>query len=104
MTFRDMPPGTKVAYTGTFLRNSGQLVGLAGLAKFVVQECSCHQCKAKTLVAVNQPALWTDPTEPGYDEDYAKELNAKVGNTWMHVSVINLYTLGQLDSRNVVWI
>jgi ATP-dependent phosphoenolpyruvate carboxykinase len=98
--FRDMSPGTEVAYTGKFLRDSGQMAGSAGLDKFIVQECHCKHCVSKNRVAVNKPSVWTDPEEPGYDEQYALELKADVGNTWMHVSVECLYVVGQLDSRN----
>lgn len=98
--FRDMSPGTTVAYTGKFLRSTGQVVGSAGLDKFVVQECHCSHCVAKARVAVNQLATWTDPQEPGYDADYARDLKAEVGNTWLHINAENLYVVGQLDSRN----
>lgn len=98
--FRDMSPGTTVAYTGKFLRSTGQVVGSAGLDKFIVQECSCGMCKLKARVAVNQHALGTDPNEPGYDADYARDLKAEQGNTWRHIASDALYVVGQLDSRN----
>lgn len=99
-TFRDMSPGTTVAYTGMFLRSAGLITGSAGMDKFVVQECHCSRCEAKTTVAVNQPALCTDPNEPGYEADFALELKAEVGNTWRHIGTDVLYVVGQLDSRN----
>jgi ATP-dependent phosphoenolpyruvate carboxykinase len=99
-TSQDMSPGTTVAYTGKFLRDSGQMTGSAGLDKFIVQECHCKHCFAKTRVAVNKPSVWTDPEEPGYDAQYARELKAEVGNTWMHIATSALYVVGQLDSRN----
>lgn len=101
MTQRNMPPGTKVAYTGKFLRSAGLYKGSAGLDQFVVQECHCSHCKAGTRVAVNEPAHWTDPEEPDYDPEYARELKAEVGNTWSHISTSALYVVGTLDPRNV---
>lgn len=98
--FRDMPPGTTVAYTGNFLRNSGLITGSAGLDKFIVQECHCSHCVAKTRVAVNQHCIYADPHEPDYDADYARDLKAEVGNTWLHIGTDALYVVGQLDSRN----
>lgn len=98
--FRDMSPGTQVAYTGKFLRDIGMLTGSAGLDRFIVQECHCSMCKSKTRVAVNQPATWTDPEEPGYDPDYARDLKAEVGNTLRHINTEYLYVVGQLDHRN----
>ena len=95
-----MTPGTKVAYTGKFLRSTGQQVGSAGLDRFIVQSCQCLHCQAKTRVAVNQEALFTDPTEPGYDPEYARNLKAEVGNTWRHIASENLYVVEQLDHRN----
>lgn len=95
-----MSPGTTVAYTGKFLRSAGLQVGSAGLDRFIVQECQCSHCQAKTRVAVNQPSIWTDPQEPGYDPSYARDLKAEVGNTWMHIGTEALYVVGQLDSRN----
>lgn len=98
--FRDMTPGTTVAYTGTFLRNSGLQTGSTGMDRFIVQECHCKYCVAKARVAVNQLALWTDPREPGYDPAYARDLKAEVGNTLRHISAEALYVVGQLDHRN----
>jgi hypothetical protein len=98
--FREMFPGTTVAYTGKFLRSTGQMTGSAGLDKFVVQECRCLHCKAKTHVAVNQLDPWTNPHEPGYDAEFAQALKAEVGNTWLHINTGNLYVVGQLDPRN----
>lgn len=100
MPFREMTPGTTVAYTGKFLRDSGQMTGSAGLDRFIVQECRCKHCFSKKRVAVNKPSVWTDPHEPGYDAQYALELKAEVGNTWMHIASEALYVVGQLDSRN----
>lgn len=100
-TFREMTPGTTVAYTGKFLRDSGQMTGSAGLDRFIVQECSCGMCKLKARVAVNQHAIWTDPNEPDYDPEYARELTAEQGNTWRHIATGALYVVGQLDHRNV---
>lgn len=99
--FRDMSPGTTVAYTGKFLRSAGLIVGSAGLDRFIVQECHCTHCEAKTRVAVNQPATWTDPEEPDYDAEYTRELRAEVGNTWRHIGSESLYVVGQLDHRNM---
>jgi ATP-dependent phosphoenolpyruvate carboxykinase len=98
--FRDMSPGTTVAYTGKFLRSTGLQTGSAGLDRFIVQECHCRRCESKLKVAVNQFALFTDPKSPGYDEEYSKALKDEVGNTWQHISTENLYIVGQLDSRN----
>ena len=98
--FRDMSPGTTVAYTGKFLRSTGQVVGSAGMDRFIVQECHCRRCTDKIRVAVNQPASGTDPHEPGYDAEYARELQAEVGNTLRHINTENLYVVGQVDSRN----
>ena len=98
--FRDMSPGTTVAYTGKFLRSAGLITGSAGMDKFIVQECSCSHCEAKTRVAVNHPVWGTDPHEPEYDADYARDLKAEVGNTWLHIGTDALYVVGQLDSRN----
>lgn len=95
-----MSPGTTVAYTGKFLRNTGMVTGSAGLDRFVVQECHCSHCVAKTRVAVNQLAASTDPQTPGYDAEYARDLKAEVGNTWRHINVENLYVVGQIDHRN----
>lgn len=100
MNHRSMPPGTLVAYTGKFLRDTGMMTGSAGLDRFVVQACHCHHCLAKTRVAVNQLATWTDPNEPEYDADHARALKAEVGNTWRHISSEALYVVGQLDHRN----
>ena len=99
--FRDMTPGTTVAYTGKFLRNTGMLTGSAGLDKFIVQECHCRHCVTKTRVAINRHITWADPTEPNYDPDYARDLKAEVGNTWAHIATASLYVVGQLDHRNV---
>jgi hypothetical protein len=96
-----MPPGTKVAYTGKFLRSAGLYTGSAGLDQFIVQECHCPHCKGKTRVAVNRLALWTDPNEPDYDSEYARDLKEEVGNNWAHISKEALYVVGQLDHRNV---
>lgn len=101
MNQRDMPPGTKVAYTGKFLKSAGLYTGSAGLDQFVVQECNCPHCRGRTRVAVNQLASWTDPHEPGYDPEYARELTAEVGNTWLHISPSALYVVGEQDPRNV---
>lgn len=98
--FRDMSPGTTVAYTGKFLRSAGLITGSAGLDRFVVQECHCSHCEAKTRVAVNVPFTGTDPEEPDYDPEFARELKAEVGNTWLHICTDALYVVGQVDHRN----
>jgi hypothetical protein len=98
--FRDMSPGTTVAYTGKFLRSAGLITGSAGLSRFVVQECQCHHCVSKNRVAVNELATWTDPEAPDYDPEYAQALKAEVGNTWLHISTEALYVVGQRDHRN----
>jgi hypothetical protein len=47
--------GTTVRYTGTFLKNTGQQRGSAGLDRFVVLACSCDLCKRGNHVATDGP-------------------------------------------------
>lgn len=55
-------PGTRVRFTGEFLRNSGQIKGGEGQSRWTVVECTCGLCMVGTYVAVNQPSH-DDPSQ-----------------------------------------
>lgn len=61
-------PGARVRLTGEFLRNTGQIAGGEGSARWIVQPCSCGLCKTGRFIAVDQPS--TD--DPGQ----ARHINA----------------------------
>jgi len=86
--------GTVVRLTGVFLRNTGQIAGGEGQARWTVVACDCRACddwtaaEAAPLVAVNEPhACQSDPR--GY-EDIAPEDRPK----WRHIAACNLETVG----------
>lgn len=97
---RSMTPGTKVAYTGKFLKSCGPFTRRAGQEKFIVQECKCKPCREGRWVAVDRPARYTDPTHPDFDAAHTEELRAELGHTFQHIGTDCLYVVGQLDHRN----
>lgn len=52
-------PGDRVKLTGTFLRNTGQVVGGEGRKVWTVVECGCGLC-ARTHVAVDDFMTFLD--------------------------------------------
>lgn len=48
------PPGTKVRFTGTYLRNTGQLTGDEGQRRWIVQKCECSFCKGGQHVCTDE--------------------------------------------------
>lgn len=47
-------PGTKVRFTGKYLRNTGQQVGSEGLSRWIVEECNCDLCNLGRHIATNE--------------------------------------------------
>lgn len=56
-------PGTRVRFTGVFLRSTGQIVGGEGLSRWTVTPCTCATCArdGSRIVAVDEPSC-CDPT------------------------------------------
>jgi len=61
-------PGTRVRFTGEFLRNTGQTAGGEGQSRWTTQPCTCGLCRDGRFVAVDQPS--TD------DPSRARHINA----------------------------
>lgn len=79
------PPGTKVKLTGTFLKNTGQRTGGAGLSKWAIVACDCDLCRDGNFVAVNEKAL-----DYGQWNDIPKDQRPK----WRHFNHNNLMVIG----------
>jgi hypothetical protein len=56
-------PGQRVRLTGEHLRNTGQVVGGEGQARWLVVACPCGICASGRVVAVDQASEF-DPTQP----------------------------------------
>lgn len=81
-------PGMKVHLTGSFLRNTGQMVGGEGQSVWQIVGCSCNLCQTGAFVAVNEPhSCQEDPR--GY-EDIAPEDRPR----WRHINTCNLQVVG----------
>ena len=87
-------PGDTVRFTGDFLRNTGQIVGSAGLDRWVVRECHCALCgNDGRFICTNEPHhCQEDPT--GY-EDLAPEDRPK----WKHLAAGNVEKCAPVRSR-----
>lgn len=91
----EMTPGTKVRFTGRFLRNTGQFAGGEGARTWTIVECACALCEVVGYadlyyVAVDQPHIaQIDPT--GY-EDVPSAERPK----WRHINAANLEVAGKL--------
>ena len=70
-----MRAGTHVRFTGRYLRNTGQVVGVEGLGRWIVVACECGLCNTGEFVALN---------ERKYD-----------GEGQRHVNVGNMQIVGQ---------
>lgn len=86
--FRDFQPGTKVRYTGKFLRNTGQTTGGAGQETFIVQAVEGEFIRTYT------------PIHPGADVWTAEEHAQYPMLRFVRIHRENLHIVGQLDSRN----
>ena len=67
------PVGSRVRYTGVFLRNTGMMTGSAGQAVFEVLSCDCTLCQQGEHVRINDDR---------------------------HIHIGNVVELGRLDVRN----
>ncbi len=75
-----MTSGTRIKFTGKFLKNTGQQLGGEGQSIWTVVECDCGLCKTGDFVATN---------EKNYDDSGQR-----------HIAKGNVYVYGTLDSRN----
>lgn len=75
------PVGTKVRFTGVFLKSTGQIAGEEGQKWFTVMECACSLCTTGDYLAVDEPNV--------FDEI-----------KYRHIAVTNLYRMGELTVRN----
>lgn len=83
------PTGTRVRFTGYFLRSTGQQVGSEGSKRFTVVECHADDnclCKGGGFLAVDERPY----TATGY-EDIAPEVLAR---WWRHINLGNLEIVG----------
>lgn len=81
-------PGATVRLTGTFLRNTGQIVGGEGHLTWQIVACDCGMCRGGHHVAVNEPhRCQEDPR--GY-EDIPPAQRPK----WRHIAKSNLEVQG----------
>jgi hypothetical protein len=55
--------GTRVRFTGYFLKCTGQVSGPEGLARFTIVACTCGLCASDRFVAVDEPAFDPDPDQ-----------------------------------------
>lgn len=54
------PPGSKVRFTGVFLKNTGQIAGGEGGKIFTVRACQCSLCKTGRYLSVLDPEYPAD--------------------------------------------
>ncbi len=50
-------PGTRVRFTGDYLRNTGQAIGGEGQSRWVVQACDCGLCGNGRHILTDQPTM-----------------------------------------------
>jgi len=86
--FRDFQPGTRVRYSGKFLRNTGQMTGSAGQQVFTVTHVRGE------YVTVDQKI------HPGGDVWTPEEHAADPTLAYTRIHTGNLTIVGQLDSRD----
>ena len=77
--FRDMSPGTRVRWSGKWLKSTG---ARDGRRVYTVQACDCGLCAGGRHVALD---------EPSFDGDGLR-----------HAARDNLTVVGQLDHRNAL--
>ena len=85
--FRDFQIGTKVRFSGKFLRSTGQMVGGEGGKVFTVLGLSDNG--------------WLTVDEPFGDLSYftPAELEKDPSLKWRRIAACNVTIVGQLDSR-----
>ena len=79
---KSFPVGSKVRFTGKFLRSTGQYTGSEGKARFIVQECDCGLCKLGNHVRTDQPGM--------VDYYTADEIKVNPSLAFRHVAIANV--------------
>jgi len=70
MRFKD---GDKVRFTGAYLHDTGQMIGVEGFKRFTVMACGCKACRRMPdkIVAVDEP-------------------HAEIPDRWRHIATVCL--------------
>jgi len=63
MRAKRFEPGTRVRFTGKFLRNTGQYTGQDTRSRWTVVPCECGLCKLGNFLATDEPS-YDDPSQP----------------------------------------
>ena len=90
-----MVPGVTVRLSGTFLKNTGQRLGSAGLDRWVVQACPCESCTTGCTVATNE-----EKSDASLSLYTPAELQAEPYLRMKHILRCNLSINGVLTARD----